>query len=105
METVDVLARMARIEDEVERLTQGDQTGAEAVLVRTQASGSYPTSAQRYYPVKRVDISGPETEGASPTLGESGETFTALNMGSAIPPPGTYVIVVQLFGRWVFRHG
>lgn len=76
-----------------------------AVLVQTYTLGTYPTAAGRLFACKMVDVSGDETEGATPTFGTPEGPLFAANLGAVIPPTGTRLVVHQVDGYWMFRYG
>lgn len=73
------------------------------VLAKTKTVSSYPTVAARYYACETQEVVGTESEGGTATLVTLGDTFYALNLGSAVPPTTTYVICTFVAHRWVFR--
>lgn len=79
--------------------------GSTAILLKTKTLATYPTSAARYYACDVVKPGGTESEGSTGVLSvESGTVVYALNLGSAIPPSGTYLIGNNIDGRIVFRY-
>lgn len=104
MEEVEFLARLAAIEDALGRVAVESEGGGSAMVVKTVSSPGYPTAGMRGYPVVRVDVSGPEAEGATPVLTPVGAPFVAFNLGTGVPGPNSYFPALQRDGRWVFRH-
>ena len=78
--------------------------GNAALLCITTTVATYPTVAARVYALFPQDIDGAETEGAACTYTSSSATaMYGVNLGTAIPPNGTRVIVDAIGGRWCFR--
>lgn len=95
-------------DDWSDEATRGEQPGnlGEAVLVgRTTRVGTYPTAAGAYYAVRPQVVGGAEVEGGTATLANATNgVIYALNLGTTIPPEGTYVICTFIGSRWIFRY-
>jgi hypothetical protein len=78
--------------------------GAPARLVQTTTVTTYPTAAARFYAVTPLDAAGDQTEGSTGSFAAGPGTFYALNLGTAIPPSGTQLLVTWVAHRWVFRY-
>jgi hypothetical protein len=78
--------------------------GAPSLVCKTTTCTTYPTAAMRFYCVTPQSVLGTETEGSTGTFTGTPGTFKALNLGSAIPPSGTQVLVTFVGHRWVFRY-
>lgn len=78
--------------------------GGPVLTARTRAVGTYPTAARSFFAVVATMASGDEIEGKAGTLTPGSGTFLALNLGSAVPPLGTDVIVTFTAYRWTFRY-
>ena len=95
--------RHADLADALDRIDSDVGGGAVALAVTTTAA-AYPTTAGAFYAVNPAEVDGAETEGATATFAaDASRVFYALNLGTAVPPSGTYVIVAAAGGRWVFR--
>jgi hypothetical protein len=76
-----------------------------ALVIQTTTVSTYPAAAAEYYACNPVQLSGPETEGATPTFTvDTSTTLFALNLGTQIPPNGTYLVIHGGSGRWSFRY-
>lgn len=78
--------------------------GAPSFTVLTKTVGTYPTTAAAYYACQTADVTGVETEGTVGTVTGRGDTLMALNLGTAIPPSGTKILITFVRWRWVFRY-
>jgi hypothetical protein len=78
--------------------------GAPSLAVQTTTVASYPTAASAFYAVAALTVLGTEVEGGAATITAGTTPFYALNLGTAIPPSGTQVIVTFVDHRWVFRY-
>lgn len=78
--------------------------GAPTMVGRTKTVGTYPTAAAKFYACSPVGVTGPESEGSSGTKTvDTSATIYAFNLGTAIPPSGTDVLLTFVDSRWVFR--
>jgi hypothetical protein len=58
-----------------------------------------------YFKVRRQILTGTEVEGGTGTLADApGSNSIALNLGIAVPPSGTYVLITSTDYRWAFRY-
>lgn len=98
--------RQAVHSDALDRtLAGGPNVASAAILAKTTTITTYPTAAAAYYAVIPADAGGTETEGQPASyVPRTGNVLLALNLGSQIPPAGTYVICHAVGGRWVFRY-
>lgn len=78
--------------------------GAPAFVGKTTSDGTYPTTAAVFYAVNPVTVSGTETAGSAASFSASTAVVHALNLGTAVPASGTYVLVTFAANRWVFRY-
>lgn len=75
------------------------------LVVTTVTMTTYPTAARRMYAVQITKPGGIEIEGQTVTIAAAvGGTFAAANLGSAIPPVGTVLIIDQVDGYWTFVY-
>jgi hypothetical protein len=91
------------LRDEQLRALPAFPAGAPCMLAQTTAISAYPTTAAAFYACTPVSVVGSEVEGGAGTIASRPGTFLALNLGTAIPPQGTQVVVTYV-GRWVFRY-
>lgn len=78
--------------------------GSPALLATTTTIQTYPTAVQSFFACQPVTVLGTEAEGSPGVVSPGTSTFFALNIGSAIPPSGTQVVVCFVGSRWVFRY-
>jgi hypothetical protein len=79
--------------------------GSAALCVVSTRVTTYPTTAATYYACNPELLGGSEAEGAAPTFARDGATVIyALNVGTAIPPEGTKLVIHATGGRWCFRY-
>jgi hypothetical protein len=78
--------------------------GTPCLVAQTTKVNTYPTSAQSFFACSPVTVLGAEVEGGRAILTGLSPVFFALNLGGAIPPQGTDVIVSFIGNRWVFRY-
>jgi hypothetical protein len=78
--------------------------GSLAVAAKTKTVSTYPTAAGRYYACETQLVTGTETEGGTGTLTAAGDTVYAFNVGSAIPPSGTTVMLTWVSYRFVGKE-
>lgn len=96
----DRVADLERTDDAIP-----DPSGClQPILVQTVTKTSYPTAAASYFAVQQVEPGGTEGEGNTATLTAISGVFYCLNVGSAIPPVGTYLIAIPSGGRWVINY-
>jgi hypothetical protein len=96
--------RLGEAEADQTRELEYTGEGAACFVGKTIACSSYPTTAAVMYCVAAVGIMGTETEGSSGVFTVQTPTLKALNVGSAIPPSGTLLVVTRVPNRWVFRY-
>ena len=90
--------------DAVKRRDQGATEGAPCVLAQTVVEHSYPTSSSCFFACLAQNVLGTEVEGGVATVTSEGAIFHALNLGSASPPVGNYILATFVADRWVFRY-
>jgi hypothetical protein len=78
--------------------------GAPSFLARTTTTGSYPTAPQCFFACQPLTLLGAEVEGGAGAVTVGNATFFALNLGTAVPPPGAQVLTTFVGNRWVFRY-
>jgi hypothetical protein len=84
--------------------TAGDAHGSAAMCVITTTISSYPTSTGVFYACNPELLTGSEFEGAAPSFSaDTASVVYALNLGTAVPPNGTIVVIHAVGGRWAFR--
>lgn len=89
----------------VDRTDLAGTDGSAALLVQTTTVVTYPTSAAKFYGTNPVEIDGTATEGGAATYTpDPTQVIYCLNVGAAIPPPGTNVLASAVGGRWVFQY-
>jgi hypothetical protein len=88
----------------VDRIPPPDGPTSAALVVKTVTKATYPTAAVAAYAVQLAIPVVVEVEGAVPTFTDITGTFYAINLGTAIPPAGTHLLVELVRGRWVFTY-
>jgi hypothetical protein len=91
-------------DDELSRRPAAVEGASRRFLAKTKTVTSYPTAAGKFYAMETQDVLGTQSEGSAATFSGQGDTFYALNLGSAIPPVGTIVEVTHVPHRFVFRY-
>ena len=79
-------------------------SGMPCVVAQTKTFATYPTGAQSFFACSPLTVLGPEVEGGPGTISLGSSTFFALNLGSAVPPVGSNILVTFVDNRWVFRY-
>ena len=108
MSHADQLIRL--LQDELElkkqvRRTLGNPSPSSPTLVaNTKTITHYPSAPGQYFACEPMSVLGVEAEGEIGTFTNFGAIFFALNLGTAIPPSGTKLIVTFVENRWVFRY-
>lgn len=97
-------ARDEALSDDLSRRNPAPAFGSPSLVAQTKAIAAYPTAAQRFFACTPRTVLGREVEGEAGALTSTGSTLLALNLGSAIPPAGTDVLVTFVDSRWVFRY-
>lgn len=98
--------RLDRDDDEA-TATQAPGPGPAGAITRvgiTKTVATYPTTAGAFYAMQSAGVMGAQVEGGAGIVTGKGDTWYALNLGSAIPPVGTKVLCTFIKYRWVFRH-
>jgi hypothetical protein len=97
--------RQAAASSALDRSVGQDPYGSAAMCVITTTKTTYPTSAAEFYACNPELLTGPETEGAAATFtADTATVVFAVNVGTAIPPNGTKLVIHGAGGRWVFRY-
>ncbi len=110
MSDEDDLENLRRDDDEWDqedsRADQPGNLGSPSMVAITTKVATYPTTAQVFYGVRAMTVTGAEVEGRAGTF-TTGPTkvFYALNLGSTAPPVGSYVVITYVEDRWIFRYG
>ena len=95
--------RQTAASDRLDRSTGQDPYGSAAMCVITTTVTTYPVSAAEFYACNPELLTGSEAEGATPTFTADIATIIyALNLGTAIPPNGTKLVIHGTGGRWCF---
>lgn len=98
-----LFTRETSLSNDVKRRDSDPSLGAPSLLARTTSLAAYPTVPACYYVCQPLQLLGPEVEGARGVVTPANATFFALNLGTAVPPPGTQVLTTWVSSRWVFR--
>jgi hypothetical protein len=89
----------------LDRAADQDTLGSAALCAITTVLTSYSTSAAVYYACNPALVTGTEAEGGAATFTvDTNTVIYALNVGTAVPPQGTKVIIQACNGRHVFRY-
>lgn len=96
--------REAHRADLIKRRHTDALDGAPCVLAQTTVERSYPANASSFFACLAQNVLGAEVEGGSAIVQSQGTLFHALNLGSALPPVGTYILATFVADRWVFRY-
>jgi hypothetical protein len=89
----------------LDRSDGSDPYGSAALCVVTTTVATYPTVAARFYACNPQLLTGAETEGAAATFRADTSTIVyAMNVGTAIPPVNSKIVIHSAGGRWVFRY-
>jgi hypothetical protein len=76
-----------------------------AEIIQTTTVTTYPTTAAAFYAYNPGEVNGTEAEGGAATyVVDTSTILYALNLGTMIPPNGTYVLAHHVGGRTVFRY-
>jgi hypothetical protein len=95
-----------RMDDQLEAMDRPPSSAAECSdswVGKTTTVTTYPTTALAYYAVVPCYLGGSETEGTAVAVNAGTAAVMVANLGSAIPPVGTAVIVTRTGNRAVFR--
>ena len=97
--------RQTAAESALDRSSGEDSYGSAAMCAITTTVTTYPTSAGVFYGCNPELLTGAETEGATPTfVPDTATVVYAVNLGTAIPPNGTIIVIHSVGGRWAFRY-
>ncbi len=99
-----LFAREVTLADDLKRRDSDPTLGLPNLLAETTTLARYPSSAPCYYACRPVTLMGAEVEGGAGVVSAATGTFFALNLGTAVPPPGTQVLAARVDNRWVFRY-
>ena len=95
--------RMAELWDAFDRRLEECEDGSAAAVFVTFQETAYPSAPDAVFACHPVSIDADESEGATPTFNEiTSQVAYAANLGSAVPPVGSYVLARISSGRWVF---
>src|SRR6202795_2199431 len=97
--------RQAAASAALDRSAGQDPYGSAAMCVITTTVHTYPVVAAEFYACHPELLTGPETEGGGAVFtADTGTVVYAVNVGTAIPPSGTKLVIHAAGGRWVFRY-
>jgi hypothetical protein len=108
MSSIDEAKRLrvrdAALADDLLRLQTPPAEGAPCLVANTTTLGSYPSAPSSFFACNPLTVLGTEVEGGTGIITTDSATFFAYNLGSAVPPQGTAVLVTFVGNRWVFRY-
>lgn len=81
-----------------------DASSSPVLLAQTRTLTAYPTAAQRFFACTPVAVLGSEIEGGPGAIAADTGVLLALNLGTAVPPVGTTVLLYFCGNRWVFLY-
>ena len=88
-----------------DRSARRDPYGSAAMCIITTTVTTYPTVAGAFYACNPELLTGAETEGAAATFTvDTNTVLFAVNVGTAIPPNGTKLVIHGAGGRYCFRY-
>ena len=97
--------RQAEAGAALDRSGGGRPDCATAMLVQTVQVTAYPVVAAAYYACNPCQLNGGEIEAGTATpVADTTTTFCFLNVGTQIPPLGTFLLVHGVGGRMVARY-
>ena len=96
--------RDGALRDDLTRRDRVPSFGSPSLVVQTRAVAAYPTAPQRFFACVAQTVLGAEVEGGPASFTPGLATFYALNLGTSIPPVGTYVLATFVESRWIFRY-
>jgi len=97
--------RQLAASDALDRSGGQDPYGSAAMCVITTTVETYPTVAATFYACNPELLTGTEAEGTAATFTVDTSTIIyAVNVGTAIPPSGTKLVIHAVGGRWAFRY-
>lgn len=97
--------RQSEALDDLDRLPDDQTDGSAGMLLVTKTCSTYPTAAGKVYCCNPVLIDVDDIEGSTPSFAaDTTVLIYALNIGSAIPPAGTYLIGAGVGGRIAFSY-
>jgi hypothetical protein len=99
-----LFTRESALADDLIRRDSDPVLGPPSLLASTTTFRIYPTTAQCFYACLPLALFGAEVEGGPGITTAGAAPFYALNLGGAIPPPGTQVVSTLVGNRWVFRY-
>jgi hypothetical protein len=94
----------ATLVDGFSQASRDPSLGMPCIAAQTKTLATYPTGAQSFYACSPLAVLGTEVEGGLGTMSLGSSTFYALNLGSAVPPIGSNILVTFVDNRWVFRY-
>ncbi len=96
--------RDGTLQDDLTRRDRVPSFGSPSLVAQTKVITTYPTSAQRFYACTAQTVLGAEVEAGPASFTPGPASFYALNLGTSIPPAGTYILTTFVESRWVFRY-
>jgi hypothetical protein len=91
--------------DIIDRIPAVGTDCAPADLLTTTTVLVYPSDANAFYAGHPTYVNGGEVEGDMPSFWiDTAQLWYALNVGNAIPPVGTQIVVHATAGRWIFQY-
>lgn len=99
-----LFTREVALSDDVKRRDSDPTLGSTSLLAETTTVKTYPGTAPCFYACQPVTLLGAEVEGGPGLVTATSAPFFALNLGSAVPPPGTQILAARVDNRWVFRY-
>lgn len=96
--------RMQAVETSMSNVSDGTRVDGASFVGITTTIDTYPTVAQSYFGVFPVRLRGEIHEGTAPDIDTGTNPVLVLNMGTGIPPEGTYVICFNSGGRYTMRE-
>jgi hypothetical protein len=89
---------------ELDALDDDRDSSYPAEVVQTLEQETYPTTPGAFYACNPVTVTGDVAEGTVPDLtADVSVTLYAFNLGSTVPPVGSYALASACGGRLVFR--
>lgn len=79
-------------------------TNCPILAAQTKTVTTYPNVAQRFFACATVSVLGAEVEGGTGAISADSSLIYALNLGTAVPPVGTTVLLFFSGNRWVFLY-
>ncbi len=96
--------RQADAGDDLDRAEVRPSNAGRSDVAITTTETTYPTTAGAWYAVTSQQVDGTEVEGATASFTSTSGVFHAYNLGTAIPPAGTEILIHCTNGKWSFRY-